>query len=181
MTPQEDLRRRLAERVRSHIVAEREMLEAYSDVDTAEEHVRYLIGLLLEEEMRHHHFLNEIAVGLLRDPADASTMTGTPPIATNEDPERLLAQTTKLAAFEADDLRELAELKRALAAAEGTELMQLMVELMVADTRKHLKILAFLGAGARSARRRHRERARAEAQGMVPRDATVQQRRAGFM
>lgn len=166
MDGSDDTRRQLAARVRGHIVNERSMLDAYATVTTSEDYVRYLVGLLLEEEMRHHRHFHEIANALEGKP----WAPGVPETSPVEDPDLLLVQTKALADFERQDLKELKDLQGALAGVEGAELMRLLVELMAMDTRKHIKILGFIAGRARAARREQRSEARLEAQAMVDAD-----------
>ncbi len=165
----DETRAALAAQVRGHIANERAMLEAYATVATSEDYVRYLIGLLLEEEMRHHRYFSEIANGL----EGAPWAQGVPDVTPEDDPDLLLAQTAALVDFERHDLAELKDLQRALTEIEGSELMRLLVELMQMDTRKHIKILRFIGARARAARKDQRSRARTEATAMVDADPLV--------
>lgn len=166
----EETRAALAAQVRGHIANERTMLEAYATISTSEDYVRYLIGLLLEEEMRHHRYFSDIANGL---DGSSSWVPKVPEVTPEDDPDLLLAQTTALVEFEKRDLSELRDLQRALAGVEGSELMRLLAELMQMDTRKHIKILQFIAGRARAARRDQRIQAHADAKAMVNADPLV--------
>lgn len=132
----------------SHVEAEREVLAEYARAaETVEEpDVRYLIRLILDDEVRHHRLLEEIARSL-HSAADWQEHTprvpdrGSQPL--SEDVRRL---TARFLAVEREDRRSLRALRHRLRPVQDTTLWPLLVDLMALDTEKHLRILKALAA-----------------------------------
>ena len=111
--------------------------------NSADEGVKYLGRLILEDEERHHHVIAEMSnriasweLGLDLDPA-------TPAITSRVD-RQLLDATRQLIALERQDALALADLKRHLRGTPPTSLLPLLVSLMIHDTAKHIEILQFI-------------------------------------
>jgi hypothetical protein len=141
---------RLLETLRTHAECEAEVLESYRRLvdDCPDEGVKYLGRLIIEDEERHHHVLNEmcnridswIIQGISIDPS-------TPDLSPRVD-RVLLEETRRLIALERRDARELRALKRQLRNTPETSLLPLLVKLMLHDTATHIEILQFIHAYA---------------------------------
>ena len=80
----------------------------------ADEATRYLVGLILEDELRHHRLLAELANAMAWDVRSGSREPSTPWLAEPITGE-LLEQTRKLLDAEQTDYRELKKIRRRLA------------------------------------------------------------------
>ncbi len=130
----------------SHIAAERDLLEEYSAVAerTGSKALRYLVELLIEDEIRHHRMFKQLADSLK---TQAETIRGEPAIPNLDfnraNRDEVLDITDRLIALEKSDAEELKELQRTLKDVKDTTLWGLVVELMQRDTQKHLALLRF--------------------------------------
>ena len=137
----------LVERLARHGREEGELLAEYEELvqQAASPAVRYLVGLVMEDERRHHRTLVEIA-----EAAAWGHFAGTPDDATpNVDRAdagnaALLDVTSRLIEHEDADHEELARLRKALRPYADTTLWALLVDTMISDTDKHRRILRFV-------------------------------------
>jgi rubrerythrin len=137
----------------SHVEAESGLLEQYSVVaqQTQSNAFRYLVNLLIEEEIRHHRIFTELADSLKTE----ASLSGEEPIVPYMDFYRadrvaLLEGTKQLMENERKDARELKRLQRELRLVKDTTLWGLLVDLMQRDTQKHMAILRFVRNHTRS-------------------------------
>ena len=132
----------------SHVEIERGMLEEYRSAAEASSSkaFEYLVNLLIEDEMRHHRILLELAGSL-------ETMSLRPGAADPQVPyldfnrtnrEAVVDLTEKLLENEQQDALELKRLQRELRDVKDTTLWGLLVDLMERDTQKHIAILKFV-------------------------------------
>jgi hypothetical protein len=139
----------------SHLAAEGPLLATYDELasQSGSEYVSYLVGLVLEDEARHHdlilRFVNSIALGA--NPAPNGPVLPERGHVRNADD--LLALTNRLIDLEKDDARSLKKLRRELRGTVDVALWDVVTELMARDTDKHLAILGFLRDRIREARR----------------------------
>jgi hypothetical protein len=143
ITPDRDFEYEILALLESHGAREGEALDAYKRV--AEESdagaaVRYLVGLILEDEERHHQVFAEMANQIRSIVWEVDVEPRVPAMTPRDDPQ-LLAETRRLLAFEKDDAKELRELRRALRHSPPSSLHPLLVDLMLHDTAKHIAIL----------------------------------------
>jgi hypothetical protein len=134
------------ERIRillQHIDDEREAIARYDalhdDVDDAA--VRYLVDIIADDEQRHHDFLREM---LHHEQACVSLRSEAPQVPWRTRPRNasaLRSAVRTLRRVERRDLRELRSLKRRLLRERDHSLLPLLCDLMVHDTKKHLRIL----------------------------------------
>jgi hypothetical protein len=130
-----------------HAKREGAMLDEYAlaAAATQSKALAYLIGILMEDERRHHRWFAELASSL---EADAS-FSGTEPTVPRMDFHRadrvvVRAVTDRLLEHEKADEKELDRLQRELRDVSGTTLWGLLVELMLRDTDKHIAVLSFV-------------------------------------
>jgi rubrerythrin len=139
----------------SHVEAERGLLEEYK---AAAEHspskaLRYLINLLMEDEIRHHRIFTELAESVRAreiQNVEGHWSDGNP-VVPHSDFDQLdrtnqaavIDITEQLLQKEHEDARELKRLQRELRDVKDTTLWSLLVELMQRDTQKHIAILRF--------------------------------------
>jgi rubrerythrin len=135
-----------------HIIQERELLAEYVDAATETESraLAYLIGLLVEDERRHHRLFKQLALSLK---ASAELQPEGPPVPRidfdKENRAEVLEMTERLLEREEGDSLELKRLRKELSDVEDTTLWGLLVELMERDTDKHIAILRFAQRHAR--------------------------------
>lgn len=137
----------LVERVAAHGAAEGALLAEYASlVETAPSPaVRYLMELILADERRHHRTLVEMASAMAWGELPGTPAGATPALdggmATDEP---LVASTRRLLDHERHDHAELLKLRRSLRPYADTTLWALLIDLMLADTEKHQRILGFI-------------------------------------
>ena len=131
--------------ITEHGQHEGELVERYTRLahESPSSATRYLVGLIAEDERRHHKTLAEIAEaiawGTLTSPGPGVPRTG--PVDGEDD--ELVKQTLALLASEKRDRTELRRLRRRLRRYTGT-LWPLLVDLMLLDTEKHTRILQYV-------------------------------------
>ena len=142
----------LLELLESHADSESETLHAYEELagKFPDEHVRYVAGLLLEDERRHHQLLTEMVNRVRGDAEWRPVEPSVPYLGVSHDRSGLLDVTAQLMDIERDDLRRIRRLKRRLRRQRYHSLLSLGADILEFDTRKHLHILAFLRAAART-------------------------------
>lgn len=139
--------RELVEMLRRHGEEEGVLLQRYERYATeaSSPAVRYLVGLLLEDETRHHRLLVELANAIAWGWSANSPVPATPGIYEDSgQDDRLAAETNELLAFEEQDEKELRRLRNQLRDYRDTTMWSLVVETMLADTQKHAHILRFI-------------------------------------
>ncbi len=140
-------KRQLYAHFREHVETERAILDKYAEVAerTDSKAFRYLVKLLIDDEIRHHRLFSELADSLETE----ALMGGGQPDIPYIDFERaerasVLQGAKDLLENEKRDLDELKRLQRELRDVKDTTLWGLMVELMQRDTEKHIAILKFV-------------------------------------
>ena len=142
--------------VTSHAEAERGLLEGYRAAaeQSPSKALRYLVNLLMEDEIRHHRIFMEIAVSLKTEVSLSRNDPVVPYIdfdrAVNRD--AVIDLTEQLLRKEERDAQELKRLKRELRDMKDTSLWSLLVDIMERDNKKHIAILRFV---KKHTRRRH--------------------------
>lgn len=131
----------------SHVEAERGILDSYRDAAERSESTafRYLVNLIVEDELRHHKRFSELAEALRSD----AELSADPPVVPRLDwykaDHKVIGELTgRLIAQEKADAKELERLRRELKDVKDTTMWVLLVKLMEADTAKHLEILNFV-------------------------------------
>lgn len=137
--------------LQQHIEDEREAIAGYDALlDGVDDRtVQYLVGIISDDEQRHHAFLRE----MLHHAQAHVTLTEQPPQVPwrrrPADAESVRTAVRALRKVERRDLRELRALKRRLRRERDHSLVPLLCDLMLHDTRKHLRILRELDTLAR--------------------------------
>lgn len=139
----------------NHVQLERGLLEEYHDIaaNTDSEAFRYLVNLLIEDEIRHHKMFQDLADSLetlaLMKPREPTV-----PLIdfARADKAEVLAATKRLLDHEAEDAKELRRLRRELRESKDDSLTSLLVEIMQRDTDKHMAILRFVRKHVRRSR-----------------------------
>ena len=134
--------------VSGHVVTEGAILDEYQRLaadPSGSAAFRYVAGLILADERRHHQLFNDLAESI-RQMAELSADDEPIPSlrGLKADRERIMATTTRLLDVERADARELKQLAKKLKEMRETTLWGLLLELMQDDTAKHIKILEFI-------------------------------------
>ena len=151
----DDAHAELVDMLRSHGQREGGALASYQRLaeQSDDEGLRYLVGLIMDDETRHHHQIDD----MLNDELHPfrwyeDTQQTVPTIKVRDDPA-LRAETDRLLAFEKEDMKELRRLRKELRWSHGNPhgdpLLPLLVDLMLRDTAKHIDILQFIRARTR--------------------------------
>ncbi len=130
----------------AHERDEREVISAYEVLasEASSETVRYLVGLILEDERRHHRILDELANTIRAQATFEERGARLPYLDVQRDRDRsLLEQTRRFLAIERKDRAELKRLERRTRDVGG-EFDAFIVKLMGADTERHIAILRFI-------------------------------------
>ncbi|MGE0306548.1 MAG: hypothetical protein AB7Q27_12380 [Acidimicrobiia bacterium] len=131
----------------THAQREGQMLDEYltEASNTESKALAYLIGLLVDDERRHHRLFLDLAKSLK---LDAELSGGDPAIPRldfqHADRDVVLDVTRRLIANEEADAAELKRLRKDMRDLEDTTLWALLVDTMQLDTAKHLTILHFV-------------------------------------
>lgn len=139
----------------NHARIEGQLLDGYlaAAEHTQSKALAFLIGLLVEDERRHHRIFSDLAASLKAE----AELRGEPPLIPGldfaaADRESVLALTRLLIANEEKDAKELKRLRKDLRDVEDTTLWALLVDTMQLDTDKHIAILKFVERHSKSDR-----------------------------
>ncbi|MFN8034707.1 MAG: hypothetical protein U0V73_02070 [Acidimicrobiia bacterium] len=137
-----DLLAQLAE----HVTDEEGLLADYAHLaeDAPDEYVRYVAGMILSDERRHHQALLEV-VNQLRTGAEWREVGPRVPWLTQPTEGKELRQTARrLLAEERKDARKLRRFRRRLGPLRRDSLLGVVVDTLILDTKKHIRMLRFL-------------------------------------
>jgi hypothetical protein len=131
----------------THVEGERGLLQQYRSAAEASpsKALRYLVDLLIEDEIRHHRIFTDLAESLKNDALLKNTDPAIPYLDLNQtsDREAVIDLTDELLQREQADAQELKRLRHELRDVKDTSLWELLVEVMERDTQKHIAILRF--------------------------------------
>ncbi len=131
----------------SHVEAERDLLQEYRSAaqTSPSKALRYLVNLLIEDEIRHHRIFMELAETLKNDALLKDTEPSIPYIDFDRMSNRdaVIDLTDQLLQREQADAQELKRLRHELREVKDTSLWGLLVDMMERDTQKHIAILRF--------------------------------------
>ena len=137
---------KLFAQLEAHECEEAEVLEDYEAAahEAPDAGFRYLMGLVLEDEERHHRLSKAMA-----DEVEQSLLwlKGDEPLpgihASAQVRDKLLRETERFLQIEHDGERQLAHLRHQVKDMHAG-LLELIVDMMDADTRKHVRILEYI-------------------------------------
>jgi len=113
---------------------------------------RYLVKLILEDERRHHDLLVEMASAIAWGLVDKSAEPVLPDMTHRDAGNAALAEETQsLLRAEERDRVELKRLRRRLRPFRNIALWELVVDLMILDTEKHVHILQLIAKNTEDA------------------------------
>lgn len=139
--------RALIEHLDSHVESEKEVIGLYEALAHDDHpYVAFIADLIGEDEARHHRLFIEWietikALAELRDAPD-----GIPHVDYHPVPAETIAMVDRLLEFEQEDLAASRSLRREIRGVRTSTLWGMLVELVIADTKKHIKVLKFLRA-----------------------------------
>jgi rubrerythrin len=145
----------LYEHLTTHLGNELDLLTAYKNaaVESKSPAFQYLVGLIIEDEMRHHQLFEELANSLRSDVEMRPVQPSVPDMGGfGELPDKVVELTDALLAREEEDASRLRRLARELRDVRDTTLWYLLVKVMELDTEKHAEILRFVRKHARNRR-----------------------------
>jgi rubrerythrin len=136
----------LYEHLTSHEHGERELLAEYQKAadESDSPAFRYLVSLIVEDEIRHHRVFRDLAAALRTEAELRPEQPAIPrlePFGISGD--RIVELSDQLLEREQSDARELRRLSKELRDVKDTTLWDLLVKLMEMDTAKHVEILEF--------------------------------------
>lgn len=136
---------RIIDRLQEHMDSEREALVRYGRLaeSAPDGHVRFLMGIVLDDERRHHQLFAEMVERLRRE-IDHRGEADLPELRRTMDAAALRAETKSLVDLEREDLRELRDLRKEVAKVADTRWWTALIDIMEADNRKHIAILEFV-------------------------------------
>ena len=107
--------------------------------------LRYLVNLLIDDEIRHHRIFTELAESLKNHALLRRQDPSIPYIDFDQTSNRdaVIDLTDQLLRRERADAQELKRLRRELREVKDTSLWSLLVDVMERDTQKHIAILRF--------------------------------------
>jgi len=110
---------------------------------------RFLIKLIIDDERRHHGLLVEMANAIAWGLIDKSDNPVLPDMTHMDAGKTALAEETQsLIRAEKRDHLELKQLRKRLRPLRNTTLWELVVDLMLLDTEKHIRILQLVAKNA---------------------------------
>jgi rubrerythrin len=140
--------RELVATLERHGADEGEILARYNTLAEAlrSPAARYLVSYIMDDERRHHRIIEELANTVAWGGFNAAGEVAKVPDLRNHRYEAadFIAETQRLLDFEKKDRRELRRLRKDLHDFEDTTVWALLVDTMILDTDKHIRILKFL-------------------------------------
>jgi hypothetical protein len=134
--------------VADHGQTEGEILQEYqqlADEQDVPPAFAYLARIILDDEVRHHRIFDDLAENMRRMVEESADEGPIPSLrGFHTDRMRILRLTEQLLAVERADERELKDLAKRVRDFDKVTLWGLLLELMIDDTRKHIKILKFI-------------------------------------
>lgn len=130
-----------------HVAEEQGLIDEYSALadSTDSEALRYLVHLIVDDEIKHHRIFGEL-INAVRADVDVQTVEPQVPRLARwgSDPKSVLEATERFLRCEREDARQLKRLDKEMRDLRDTTLWSLLVKVMEADTAKHIQILEFV-------------------------------------
>jgi hypothetical protein len=142
----------LYEHLTSHEQNERDLLTEYQKAadESGSPAFTYLVGLIVEDEIRHHRVFRDLASALKTEAELRPEEPAVPRLGQlGPNRQRVIELTEQLRDREEADAKQLRHLARELRDVKDTTLWELLVKLMEMDTAKHVEILDFVHSHAR--------------------------------
>lgn len=135
----------LAHYLQHHMDTEREALRSYAHLaeETQSDQVRFLINMILDDEVRHHRIFQDMVNWIRAEHAqrdDIESRIGDT-VTVGEEREHLIELTDQLLELEREDAEELKELEKMVTEVADTAWWSALVDAMRFDTRKHIMLL----------------------------------------
>ncbi len=143
----------IRERIHAHIEGEVSILQPLQELASTDDFIGYLVGLILDDEQRHHRVLLEMENAIRSDIEWRELTPRVPRVSSpGEGVDKTLAQVQLLLENEKRDVKALKRLKRKLGPVKDTTVLALLVETMELDSKKHIQILEFITRMAKTRR-----------------------------
>jgi hypothetical protein len=139
--------RELVELLARHGEAEGAILNRYKRfaVEASAPETRYLVQLILDDERRHHRLMVEMANALAWGISRESPYPAVPDVTHKDAGNRALTEETQhLLKSEEQDRLDLKDLRKRLRPFRDTTMWELLVDIMLMDTDKHIRILGII-------------------------------------
>lgn len=136
----------LAHYLQEHMDTEREALREYAHVaeETKSDQIRFLINMILDDEVRHHRIFQEMVNWIRAEHAqrdDIESDMGFGRSTSGDEREHLFEMTERMLRLEREDETELKELDKIVTEVADTAWWSALVDSMRHDTRKHIMLL----------------------------------------
>jgi rubrerythrin len=137
--------RELFDHLVDHVRRESELIEAYERLAAdAAGHIAYVLGLIVEDERRHHRLFEEWC-NALRASAEFREVTPQVPYLTKTArPDDVLAAVRKFVTIERGDEKDIVRLKKLVRPERDVTVWNVLLDVMELDTQKHIALLRFL-------------------------------------
>lgn len=137
---------RMITTLQDHMDTERGVLTEYGQIaeHATDEHVRFLVRLILDDEVRHHGLFAEMIASLRSQIGQETGSLGLPAFRRTHDRQALLAKTNELLAVEHEDIRELQALRAEISKVADVEWWSVLIDTMEMDNRKHIRLLEYI-------------------------------------
>lgn len=147
-----DWDRRIAVLLARHAMDEEHVLDSYRWLleQPLSPAVRYLVRLIVEDEERHHRLLQEMARSVAWGPVSDLRSDTIPALTPPADADQLTDLTDSYLSVERNDLAELKHIAREFRSLADSSPLRLLVDLMMLDTEKHIRILQFIKRTSRA-------------------------------
>jgi hypothetical protein len=140
--------RDIFEHLETHGQIEGEILDEYQrlvDDESTHPAFAYLARIILDDEVRHHRIFADLAENMRQMTDETADRSPIPSLrGFHADRVRIHRLTEQLLETERSDERELKDLAKRLKDFDRVTLWGLLIELMLDDTKKHIKILKFI-------------------------------------
>lgn len=136
----------LAHYLQEHMDTEREALREYAHLaeETKSDQVRFLINMILDDEVRHHRIFQDMVNWIRAEHSqrsDIESRIGFGASSSGDEREHLLEMTERMLRLEREDETELRELDKIVVEVADTAWWSALVDSMRHDTRKHIMLL----------------------------------------
>lgn len=142
---------RLYDMITEHEHDEEEVITAYRNFveRTDSDAVRYLLGLIVDDEERHRRVLGQLADTVRAEATFEHRGPAIPRIDVHTPNPELAEATDRFIEIERRDRDELGRLESEISRVSGSPLAELTVALVRSDTERHITILRFISQLAR--------------------------------